>query len=114
MIITKTFTFDSAHCLSWHKGKCSNLHGHTYKLEVSIQGELTQNGIVMDFGDLKKIVKKSVLAKLDHKNLNDIFKNPTAEIITTHICKTLEKQGLNMYEIKLWETPTSCAVVRRK
>lgn len=43
MIIVKEFTFDSAHHLEWHQGKCHNLHGHTYKLQVGIQGELNKN-----------------------------------------------------------------------
>jgi len=85
MIITKTFTFDSSHSLSWHKGKCKNLHGHTYKLEVSIKGELNENGIVMDFSDLKKIVKKIILEKYDHQHLNLFFNNPTAEVMVDEI-----------------------------
>ncbi|MEA3514244.1 MAG: 6-carboxytetrahydropterin synthase QueD [Nanoarchaeota archaeon] len=109
MKISKEFVFDAAHKLLWHKGNCQNLHGHTYKLVVTVEGQLNENGIVMDFGDLKKIVANEVISKLDHKYLNDIFENPTAENIVIWIWNQL-KQELNLCEIKLWETPTSYVV----
>jgi 6-pyruvoyltetrahydropterin/6-carboxytetrahydropterin synthase len=73
MIIVRQFTFDSAHKLDWHKGKCKNLHGHTYRLQIAIKGEMNKNGIVMDFKELDKIVKQSVIEKLDHIYLNKIM-----------------------------------------
>ena len=68
MLITKEFTFDAAHKLDWHQGKCKNLHGHTYKLQVTVVGELNKNGIVIDFGDLKNIVNNKVIEVLFTKN----------------------------------------------
>ncbi|MCK5025531.1 MAG: 6-carboxytetrahydropterin synthase QueD [Nanoarchaeota archaeon] len=109
MKISKEFVFDAAHKLLWHKGKCQNLHGHTYKLIVTVEGQLNENGIVMDFGDLKKIIVNNVISKLDHKYLNDIFENPTAENMVIWIWNQL-KHKLNLYEIRLWESPTSCVV----
>ena len=109
MKISKEFVFDAAHKLLWHKGKCQNLHGHTYKLIVTVEGQLNENGIVMDFGDLKKIIVNHVISKLDHKHLNEIFENPTAENIVIWIWSQL-KHKLNLYEIRLWESPTSCVV----
>jgi len=106
--ITKEFTFDAAHRLGWHKGKCRRLHGHTYKLQVSIKGPLNENGIVMDFGDFKKFVEKEIINKLDHQYLNEIIENPTAENIVLWIVSRLSKipiRGLTL--VKLWETPTS-------
>lgn len=111
MMITKEFTFDSAHKLEWYKGKCNSLHGHTYKLQVTIQGKLNKNGIVLDFEDLKRIVQEKVLEKLDHQYLNDLIKNPTAENIIVWIWEQLEND-LNLYELKLWETPTSFATYK--
>lgn len=108
MIIAKEFSFDSAHKLDWHKGKCRNLHGHTYKLQVLIQGELNEQGIVMDFKELDDKVK-AVLEKLDHAYLNSIIKNPTAENLAIFIWDKL-KNSLPLYEIKLWETPDSFVV----
>ncbi len=111
VLLTKEFTFDSAHKLEWHKGPCKNLHGHTYKLHVTIQGDLDENGIVMDFIDLKEIVTKKVLNLLGHSYLNETIENPTAENIAVWIWEQL-KEDLNLYEIKLWETPTSYVVYR--
>ncbi|MCK4787456.1 MAG: 6-carboxytetrahydropterin synthase, partial [Desulfobacteraceae bacterium] len=53
---TKIVTFDSAHRLLNHPGKCRSLHGHTYKLEVTFQAQELQNGMVYDFGDMKKVL----------------------------------------------------------
>lgn len=113
MLIVKEFTFDSAHFLPWHEGKCKNLHGHTYKMQVGVKGKLNPNGIIMDFGDLKNIVNSVVIEKHDHKYLNDIYPNPTAEIMVLEIfasIKSLLKQiGIDLAFVRLWETPTSFA-----
>lgn len=106
MLITKEFTFDSAHKLDWHHGKCKNLHGHTYKLQVTVKGNLNKNGVVIDFGDLKEIANKKVIEVLDHKYLNELIQNPTAENIVIWIWNRLKRE-LSLHEVKLWETPTS-------
>lgn len=90
LTVTKEFTFDAAHYLTQYYGKCENLHGHTYKLHVTLSGEMQQNGLLIDFVILKRIVKKHVLDFLDHKNLNDIFDNPTSEHIAKWIWNKLE------------------------
>lgn len=70
--VTKIFDFETAHALWNYDGKCKNIHGHSYKLTVSISGpvindnENVKNGMIIDFGDLKKIVKKQVIEKFDH------------------------------------------------
>jgi 6-pyruvoyltetrahydropterin/6-carboxytetrahydropterin synthase len=70
--ITKQFHFEAAHALHNYDGKCRNLHGHSYKLLVTVRGEPicdTENpklGMVLDFGDLKKIVQKIIIDKYDH------------------------------------------------
>lgn len=70
--VTKRFTFDMAHALYGHDGSCANIHGHTYHLSVTIRGIAIQdnthpkNGMVIDFGDLKKIVHKEVVERFDH------------------------------------------------
>lgn len=79
MFVTKEFTFDSAHFLPNYYGKCENLHGHTYKLQVTVEGAVGDNGLVIDFVILKRIVKKQVLDKLDHQLINDIIKVASAE-----------------------------------
>lgn len=89
MFVTKGFTFDAAHALTQYYGKCENLHGHTYRLEVTVEGPVHENGMVVDFVLLKRIVKRVVLSQLDHKNLNDHFENPSAENIATWIWEQL-------------------------
>lgn len=70
--ITKEFKFDTAHALKDYDGKCSNLHGHSYKFFVTVKGEPEQDkaspktGMVMDFGHLKDIVNQEVVEKMDH------------------------------------------------
>ncbi|PIZ71641.1 6-carboxytetrahydropterin synthase QueD [Candidatus Peregrinibacteria bacterium CG_4_10_14_0_2_um_filter_43_11] len=81
MIVGKEFTFDSAHFLPKYYGKCEKLHGHTYRLRVSVEGKIGENGLVMDFVILKKIVKEQVLDKLDHTLLNDVIDIPSCENI---------------------------------
>jgi len=106
MIVTKKFRFDSAHKLNNYKGDCANLHGHTYVLHVSVKGDVDSNGFVIDFKELNKIVKDEVISKLDHKHLNEIIKQPTAENICIWIAEKLSKK-LNLYKLKLYETPDS-------
>jgi len=106
IIVTREFTFDSAHSLANCKNKCSNLHGHTYRLQVSVNGNINKNGMVMDFSDLKKIVNEGVVSILDHCYLNKLIKQPTAENISIWIWNKL-KNKLKLCEIKLWETPSS-------
>lgn len=67
MKITKEITFDSAHMLSDYSGKCNNLHGHTYKLQVEIEGEVNQKtNMVIDFNDMKTILNEVVMSNFDH------------------------------------------------
>lgn len=106
MLLCKEFTFDAAHKLENYVGLCANLHGHTYRLQVIIAGKIGKNGMVLDFGDLKEIVHNLVLKNLDHTFINTLIPQPTAENITLWIWKQLEKK-IPLYEIRLWETPTS-------
>ena len=118
MFLTKKFSFDAAHKLLKHAGKCKNLHGHTYCLEVSVTGKMdSKTGMIIDFGILKKIVNDLVLEKLDHEYLNDLINNPTAENMIKWIWRTLskalKKHNIALYKIKLWETPTACVVYKQ-
>lgn len=111
MIVTKEFEFESAHKLENYSGACANLHGHSYKLHVSVGGDVDSNGFVLDFKVLKDIVKEKVISKLDHKYLNNIFEQSTAENMVIWIWNEL-KGDLNLCEIKLWETSTSFVTYR--
>lgn len=113
MLLHKEFTFDSAHYLPNYHGKCEALHGHTYRLRVTLEGEPDQEGMVRDFAEVKTIVQEKVLSKLDHTNLNDVLKNPSAENIALWIWRQLAKD-LPLYEIQVCETATSSVTVRRE
>ncbi len=118
--VTKAFTFDAAHNLTNYKGKCEALHGHTYRLEVTVCGNIDQldNGLLMDFGDLKELVNREVLSKLDHSYLNDHFEQPSTELIALWILETLkpyvEELGLALTSVKLFETATSWVEIREE
>lgn len=116
--ITKRFSFEAAHHLPYHDGKCRSVHGHNYKLEVEIEGEEAksgpQTGMVIDFGLLSKIVEDTILFRHDHANLNNIYTNPTAENIAHDIVSSLgpeirkisEEEGrfIQLKKIRLYET----------
>ena len=94
MKITKIIEFSAAHQLPNEEcyGKCSNVHGHTYRLEVTVEGEITNKGWVMNFKDLKKIMME-LIDRYDHSFLNDRaeFKNlTTAEVMVQYIFKYIE------------------------
>ncbi|MBL7769980.1 MAG: 6-carboxytetrahydropterin synthase QueD [Flavipsychrobacter sp.] len=114
MLLYKEFTFDSAHFLpNVPEGhKCKEMHGHTYRLRVWVEGPLDPVlGWVMDFADLKKVVKP-VVNRLDHKCLNKIdgLENPTCERIAVYIWDQVKPLLPLLAKIELHETPTSGVV----
>ncbi len=111
MLLHKEFTFEAAHYLPKYHGKCENMHGHTYKLVVTLKGEPDSEGMIRDFVEVKKIVNAKVIDKLDHKLINDIIKNPSAENIATWVWQQLAAE-LSLYEVRIWETVTSSVTVR--
>jgi 6-pyruvoyltetrahydropterin/6-carboxytetrahydropterin synthase len=109
--VTKTFSFDAAHQLPWHEGKCRRLHGHTYRLEVSVAGPIDENGIIIDFDELSTAVRRAIVDRFDHQLLNEHFPNPTAELLAVEFTKLIEAEGLDLCRLTLWETSTSSATV---
>lgn len=112
--VTKSFSFESAHKLPDYDGACSRLHGHSYKLQVTVGGSVDEaTGMIIDFTVLKKVVEKEVVSKYDHRYLNDFYENPTAENMVQHIFRELDsrfnKMGLFVESVKLWETESSFA-----
>jgi 6-pyruvoyltetrahydropterin/6-carboxytetrahydropterin synthase len=106
--VTRTFTFDAAHQLPWHPGKCRRLHGHTYRLEVSVEGPIGEQGIVCDFAALDAVVRREIVDRYDHTYLNDALDNPTAELLAADIWKRLEASSPGaLAHLVLWETPDS-------
>ena len=110
--VTRSFRFEAAHQLPWHPGKCRELHGHSYRFEITVEGPVGPQGIVVDFDDLKDVVDREVVARYDHRYLNDLMDNPTAELLAHDIWKTLEAAGLALTRIRLWETDTSMVEVQ--
>jgi 6-pyruvoyltetrahydropterin/6-carboxytetrahydropterin synthase len=92
---------DCAHYLPGHE-KCAKLHGHTYKIEVLVEGEIQENGMVIDFYDLKKGVKET-LHEYDHTLLNELMKFPSCECLCLHIHSKLFKKFGFPLKIKVWE-----------
>ena len=117
MEIRKHFRFEAAHVLPFHPGKCARPHGHSYRLEVAVRGTLQSagpaRGMVADFDTIKQIVRSEVVDVLDHTSLNEMLDNPTAEVIVSWIWHRLDPKLAGLSEIVLWETQTSCAVLRR-
>ncbi|MDP9441216.1 MAG: 6-carboxytetrahydropterin synthase QueD [Actinomycetota bacterium] len=111
--VTRTFSFEAAHQLPWHEGKCRRLHGHTYRLEVTVEGPVGDHGIVVDFADLKEVVEREVVHRYDHQFLNDFLDNPTAELLAVEIWKAVEAAELGVSRIRLWETPDSFVELAR-
>ena len=112
--ITKIFTFDSAHFLPHHEGKCRNTHGHTFTLEIELNGreikqEGSETGMIMDFGVLKKIVEMKVVNTLDHHCINDVLENPTAENLVIWIRDQLRIQFPSLIRVRVYETRNSYA-----
>lgn len=89
--------FDSGH-------KCHNLHGHTWQVVVSI---VEPEDVFVDFGILKRDVRELTEA-LDHSNLNDMLKTPTAENLVDWFADGMQRMGYSLQRIEVWESPSSC------
>ena len=140
MLITKYIEIDMGHRVPNHKSKCRNVHGHRYKIEVGVDDKVvhtkgvSDEGMVIDFGDIKTILMEEIDAKFDHgytlykedayAYIFDTLKKdgqkiifvdfiPTAENLAKHwfhlIKAKLAEKKIKIYQIKVWETPTSTA-----
>ena len=136
--VTRKFHFEMAHALYAYDGLCKNIHGHTYNLEVTILGEIRKekghpkDGMVMDFGNLKKLVKWKIVNLYDHSLvINSVFseehiealKNtterlivvdfqPTSENMVAYFAEILQQDlasNVSLFSIRLYETATSYA-----
>ncbi len=116
LLITKVFSFDSAHSLANYNGKCRNVHGHTYMLEVSVSGYPDTDGMVSDFHCLDATVRSEAVDILDHNNLNEVLDvSPTCENIAVWIWRKLEtKLDCRLEKIVLWETRSSSVTIERQ
>jgi 6-pyruvoyltetrahydropterin/6-carboxytetrahydropterin synthase len=143
MKIGKVIQWDMGHRVLNHRSVCKGLHGHRYKAEICVEGDLvekkdaSEEGMVIDFADIKKTAQKFIQEELDHAfmvwekdiELLEFFKNskghkpvivpftPTAENVVAYIFNELKdkftdvfKTGLHLQSVKLWETPSSYAL----
>ena len=107
------FYFAAAHRLPRYDGPCFRMHGHNYQFFVTVEGEVDpRSGMITDFGELKRIVGELVLAKVDHRTLNDTLENPTAENIARWIWETLAPHLAGLAEVRLFEVPGCCVTYR--
>jgi 6-pyruvoyltetrahydropterin/6-carboxytetrahydropterin synthase len=113
--ITVRSRFSSAHNLRGYKGKCEELHGHNWTVELSASSvSLDELGMVTDFKDLKAVLE-GIILELDHKYINDVgyFKqvNPTSENISKFIYDNAKGKlsGVRIEKVTVWETEGSCA-----
>lgn len=113
-------SFSAAHSLREYQGDCERLHGHNYRVEVSVESaDLDAMGLVMDFRELKGLLKDA-LDRLDHHYLNELdafsAMNPSAENIARYIFDTLRdtvKQPVVLKEVTVWENDTCCVTYTR-
>jgi 6-pyruvoyltetrahydropterin/6-carboxytetrahydropterin synthase len=111
-------SFSSAHFLRHYRGKCENLHGHNYRVEVYVRGhELDQAGMLVDFKELKSATRR-VVDYLDHRNINELPPfdeelNPSAENLAEYFLREVGREINNdrvqVYKVRVWETDTCAA-----
>jgi len=107
------FYFAAAHRLPRYEGPCFRMHGHNYKFFIGLEGEVDpKTGMIADFGVVKQLVQEHVLARVDHRTLNDFLDNPTAENIARWIWEVLEPKVAGLCEVRLYEIPDSCVTYR--
>lgn len=118
--VTVIQSFSAAHLLSEIGGKCEELHGHNFKVEVTVGSpELNSEGILIDFRLLKKWLKE-ILDQMDHQHLNDLpffkSKNPSSENIACFLYREMQSKvansGIKMLRVKVWESETAVVTYR--
>jgi len=118
--VSVEYAFAAGHALRGYKGKCENIHGHNYKVRVTVGGEkLNSIGLLIDFSDLRAAVK-GLAERFDHQFLNDLEPfteaNPSAENLACYLGTELQRkfqdQGLRVSNVTVWETDTTSASYR--
>lgn len=137
--VTKLFTFEAAHTLDNYDGACREIHGHSYRLSVTVKGtpchdeQSPKNGMVVDFGALKAIVNRLIIDRLDHSliirssernaqlieslhkrfsRIETVDYQPTCENMISHFAEMLSAampSGIELHSLRLYETATSYA-----
>jgi 6-pyruvoyltetrahydropterin/6-carboxytetrahydropterin synthase len=121
--VTVEEKFAAGHALRNYHGKCENVHGHNYRVQVTLEGEaLDETGLLVDFVELKKVLNR-IIERMDHQFLNEIAPfdalNPSAENMARYIFDELAagldgKAPARVATVRLWETDTCSATYRRR
>ncbi|MEJ7605895.1 MAG: 6-carboxytetrahydropterin synthase QueD [Bryobacteraceae bacterium] len=124
--VTVEQTFSAGHALREYKGKCENVHGHNYRVQITMEGErLNRIGLLIDFVEVKRVLRE-VMGRLDHQFINDLDPftviNPSAENLAKYFYEEMNKgltfddveTNVRLAFVKIWETDTSIAVYRPK
>jgi 6-pyruvoyltetrahydropterin/6-carboxytetrahydropterin synthase len=117
--VTVEEMFAAGHALRGYKGKCENVHGHNYRVEVTVAGgELDSIGLLVDFADVKRLIR-GVVARLDHQFINDLPPfdaiNPSAENIAKYFYDEISgglESRVRIEQVKIWETDITSATYR--
>ena len=115
--ITVEDSFAAAHRLREYEGKCRQLHGHNYRVRVSLEGEqLDETGLLMDFGEVRRLLRE-IIEPFDHRLLNDVppfdTLNPSAENMAKYFYEELsERLPVRIAEVRIWETEGAAAAYR--
>ena len=114
-------TFAAGHALRNYHGKCENVHGHNYRIQVIVRGEsLDATGMLADFVELKRVLR-AICEPMDHVFLNDmapfIELNPSAENMARYVCERMQSElkqanPVEVAEVKVWETDIQSATYR--
>ena len=118
--VSVEYTFAAGHSLRGYKGKCENVHGHNYRVQLVVCGEqLDSTGLLMDFVEIRRTIK-GLVERLDHHFLNDLAPfdkiNPSAENIAKYFFDEMDPQiksrGQCVQAVTIWETDTTSATYR--
>lgn len=112
-------TFSAGHALRGYKGKCENVHGHNYRVQITLEGpELDQIGLLVDFTHIKKVMR-DLIKRLDHQFINDLEPfttvNPSAENMAKYFFEEVSQNlkemppGAMVKDVVIWETDTAYA-----
>jgi 6-pyruvoyltetrahydropterin/6-carboxytetrahydropterin synthase len=112
-------SFAAGHALRGYKGKCENVHGHNYRVQLTVQGDqLDKIGLLLDFGEVKRLVR-AVVARLDHQFINDLapfdILNPSAENLAKYFYDEISANmpaSARLSQVKIWETDITSATYR--
>jgi 6-pyruvoyltetrahydropterin/6-carboxytetrahydropterin synthase len=110
VLVSREFTFAGAHRLPGYEGSCERLHGHTWRLRVTVRAPVGADGLAFDFKRLGQAVRDRVIGVLDHADLNEVMPQPSAERIAQWVWNRLA--GLPLWEVRVWESDQTFVTYR--